>query len=79
MWLFPHFMKEPAKTGLIYRMSATEGSNTHKEEKLEASCWVTIYLLRIYVADDFIANAEADIINYKQSKTMYAVFYLEKL
>lgn len=77
MWPFPNFLNEVAKTALSYRMSTTENSNPHEIDELPTHCLVVNYLLKTYGTNNVFAEAEADIINYKQLGEMSEVHYSE--
>lgn len=77
--LFPHFVEKQAKAALSYRMSTTESNTIDKEGILTTHWQVFNYVLEAYTTDDVIAEAESDIMNYKQPKNMSAVCYSETL
>lgn len=73
------FIKELAESALLHGMSATEENGAHEKWKLITYRQSVSYLFDTYRTDDIIAEAEADVINYKQPGNMYAVYYSETL
>lgn len=68
-----HFMKTLVNVISSYRMSATVDYEAHIEKASDNYCKVSKYSLETYVAESFIAKAEADIMNYKQPGSMSTV------
>lgn len=79
MWLFSHFMKKPAQAALSVRMSATEDSNTHKEETLTTYCQPVSYLLSTYETYDVLVEPRVHIMNYKQPGNFFVTPYSETI
>lgn len=79
MWFFPYFLKKPAKAGSLYRMSAKENINTHKEGTLSACFQSVSYLLEAHATHDVIAEAKANIMNWQQPETMSTTRYSDTL
>lgn len=79
MLLFLHFMEDLDKATFSYRMSPIESNTAHKEGILTTYCSVVNYPLKTYATDDFIAGAESEITNFKQSENMSALHHSEKL
>lgn len=79
MWLFQYFMKDPAKAAVAHRLCAKEDQNSQKEGKLTIYCQVVNYLLATYAIEDMIAEAEAEIMSFKQPEYVSVVRYLEVL
>lgn len=66
-------MKVPIKATLSYRIHATDDSTTHKYWTLTTYCRMFSYLLETYATDDVIAEAEGEIMYYKQPENMSAI------
>lgn len=59
MWLFPNFMKDPAKARSAHRVCATKENELQQEGKLTTSYLVIKYSLATYTAEDVIVDIEA--------------------
>lgn len=70
MWLLRYFMRDQIKSALAHRVCATKEDDPQKERKLMTYCKVVSYLIATYASDDVMANAEADITNFKQPEGM---------
>lgn len=77
--LFQHFMKDPAKSALVHSVCDTKEDDPQQDGKLTTHCQVVHYLLTTYATDDLIAEAEADINNFKEPKGISAVRYSKGL
>lgn len=77
MYLFPHFMKRPAKAALSHGMRATEDHTNHKEGTSKTYRQDANYLLETCTTDDFITEADVDIMNNKQPNNMSEARYWE--
>lgn len=75
MWLFQHFLKDPAKAALERIISGTKEEDPEQEESLTTYCQEINYLLATYATDDAISVSEADIISFKQQEGIFAVRY----
>lgn len=72
-------MSERPRPSYLHHISAIEENDSRNEEKLQTYCQIGNYLFNIYAIDDVIAEAEADIMNYKKPGGISAVCYLEIL
>lgn len=77
MWICSDCIKEPGKAFLPYRMRVTEKNPTDKKGTLSPYYQLVNYLLPTYAADKVIAEAECEIMNYKQPVIMSGARYLE--
>lgn len=65
IWLFQHLMKDPFKAAPTHRLCTSVNEDLHEEEKQTTYCQVVTYLLATYATDHVIAEAEAEITDFK--------------
>lgn len=68
-------MKEPAKAAQSYQMSAAEDATIYRRVTCTVYCQAVSYLLETYATGVSVAEAEADILNYKQPENLSAIPY----
>lgn len=66
MGLFTLFMKQTTGTALDARTCLSRSSCARQEGNLTSYCEAVNYLLPTYLTDDIIAEADMDVINFKQ-------------
>lgn len=77
MWLFPQIICEPF-TVLLSRPVTDDNEKSYKEDcELPTYFKVASYLLDTNVADEIIAEAEAEVTNFKQPTKIMAGGYSE--
>lgn len=79
MGLFQNFMNDRAKVAFAHPVCTTENDDLQSERKLTTFCQVVNYLLATYAIEKVIAKEGAKITNFKQTKQLSAVRYLEAL
>lgn len=79
IWLFQHLMKDPVKAALAHGVSATNEDDPQQEGNFTTYCQVVKYLLANYPTDDFMAETEVDMANFKQPEGMFSVPYSQVL
>ena len=77
VWIFPYFMKEPAKSALNARIAPSAARRG--PVKLRTYDQVVNHLIRTYATDDIIADTEADIDSFKQPQNKTASEYADLL
>lgn len=77
IWLFPHFVCEPAKAALLQWLTAENTKNHERKGKITKFCKVVGYLLKLYATDDVIVETYAEVVSFKTSARMIAVRYSE--
>jgi len=79
MWLIKAFMREPARSTLMMRLSTPETAGESKEGKLTTYSDVVNYLLHTYASDDVIAETEAGLRQFVQTPKMTEQDYATQL
>lgn len=72
-------MTGSAKASSRHRTQVESEDGDRQEGCLTSYCEVVNYLLTIYATDDVITEAEADILNFKQTQSMTAMCYSQQL
>lgn len=75
----PHFMKTSIDVALSARLCVTGSRRSCQEVKLTSNSQVAKYLLKKYETDNIIAEADTDIINYKQPQDLNIIYFLPSL
>lgn len=75
MLLFQYFIKDPAKAAIGDHVSTTVIEDPQKEREPFTHCQVVSCLLSKYGTDNVVAEAEAEIMNMKNSEHISPVWY----
>lgn len=75
LWLFQHFVKDPAKAALAHKVSTTKQGVPAWKRKLTTYGQVHNYLLVSYTIDDVTTVFTADVTSFKQLVEMSAARY----
>lgn len=78
-WLSPHYMKEPAKAALSYRVSAKKDCKTQKGRALTTYKQTVNFVLRTYTTNAVIAVAASESVSNKYHNNMSAACFSETL
>lgn len=76
--LVSYFSWKPANAALWHPLIADKKSHQQRD-RLTTYCYVVNYLFKTYGTNNFIAEAEVEILNFKEPFEMFAVQYFQAL